>query len=358
MDSDRIEHAIHSILMDCVRCARAPGLQYVAVTASDVLHNVALGSATLHDRLMTPETTLMAYSMSKTVTALAVLSLIERHGVSVDESLGKYVPEHPYGDAVTVRHLLSHTGGLPNPIPIRWVHPADADASFDEPAALRIVLSRHGKLHSAPGTRFRYSNIGYWLLGVLVERLSGVAFTRYVEDHIAAPLRLGRGDFSYRIPDRELHASGYLERFGLMNFLRPLLVDRRLNGRATGAWHEILPHYVNGPAFGGLIARGAGIGTFLQGQLRPASALPGAAGRRLLFEQQSASGTAIPMTLGWHIGYCDARRFYFKEGGGAGFHCMMRLDPVNGFGSVLMTNATSFNVRAALDSLDRIVLAG
>lgn len=57
------------------------------------------------------------------------------------------------------------------------------------------------------------------------------------------------------------------------------------------------------------------------------------------------------MTLGWHIGDRDARRFFYKEGGG-GFHCMMRLYPGDGFGTVVMTNATGFDVAKLLDVTD------
>lgn len=58
------------------------------------------------------------------------------------------------------------------------------------------------------------------------------------------------------------------------------------------------------------------------------------------------------MTLGWHIGDLDGVRFFYKEGGGGGFHCMMRLYPAAGVGTVVMTNATGFNVRRFLDTTD------
>jgi hypothetical protein len=58
------------------------------------------------------------------------------------------------------------------------------------------------------------------------------------------------------------------------------------------------------------------------------------------------------MTLGWHIGSYEGARFFFKEGGGGGFHCMMRLYPASGVATVVMTNATGFDVRRLLDTID------
>jgi CubicO group peptidase (beta-lactamase class C family) len=58
------------------------------------------------------------------------------------------------------------------------------------------------------------------------------------------------------------------------------------------------------------------------------------------------------MTLGWHIGHLDGARFFYKEGGGGGFHSMMRVYPAPGIATVIMTNATGFDVRACLDSVD------
>jgi hypothetical protein len=63
------------------------------------------------------------------------------------------------------------------------------------------------------------------------------------------------------------------------------------------------------------------------------------------------------MTLGWHIGNLNGERFFYKEGGGGGFHCMMRLYPGDGLGTVIMTNATGFDVGRLLDIIDPVFLA-
>jgi CubicO group peptidase (beta-lactamase class C family) len=98
----------------------------------------------------------------------------------------------PYGPSVTVRQLISDTSGIPNPIPLRWVHAADRHETFDEDAALAAVLKKHPRLSFAPGSRYAYSNIGYWLLGKVVERVTGERFAAYIVNGNLRPLGSGR----------------------------------------------------------------------------------------------------------------------------------------------------------------------
>jgi CubicO group peptidase (beta-lactamase class C family) len=216
------------------------------------------------------------------------------------------------------------------------------------------VLRRHKRLSSPPGTKFRYSNIGYWLLGEFVERVSGQVFTAYVIASVLRPLGLTSLELGYQVPNLEKHACGYLEKYSLMNFAKRLLLEREYIGSYCGRWLEILPHVVNGAAFGGLVGTASGIGTFLRDQLRPQSVVLGDVAKRNYYAQQRTNrGSVVPMTLGWHVGDLQGHLFYFKEGGGGGFHCMMRLYPNAGFGTVVMTNATRFNVARLLNAMDR-----
>lgn len=295
---------------------------------------------------------MMAYSMSKTITAAAVLQLVEAQAIGLDDPIGRHLNQQPYGSTITVRQLLCHTSGIPNPIPLRWVHPVASHATFDEEAALRVVLHDHPRLRFPPGTKFAYSNIGYWLLGRMVEHASGESFTSYVTEHVLRRLDIAAADLGYTINDPARHAAGYLERFSLMNLVSPWLIDRALVGRSSGRWVRIRDHYPNGPAFGGLVGTARGFAAFLQDQLRVHSQLFGDVTRALFREPQRTAHGAIPMTPGWHIGSSGDVRFLYKEGGGGGFRCMMRLYPAAGIGTVVMTNATACNVRRLLDAVD------
>jgi CubicO group peptidase (beta-lactamase class C family) len=300
---------------------------------------------------MSAGTTMMAYSMSKTITAAAVLQLVEAKKIGLDDPISRYT-NTPYGDTITVRQLLSHTSGIPNPIPLRWVHSMSSHETFDEHAAVEAVVRRHPRLAFPPGTKYAYSNIGYWLLGRVVEQASGEPFTSYVTSNVLLALDIGPDEIAYGITDPANHASGYLERFSFINLIKSFVIDRELIGEYEGGWLHIRDHYLNGPAFGGLVGSAKGFGKFLQDQLREHSRLLGDATRRLFFEQQSTPRGPIAMTLGWHIGATEGVRFLYKEGGGGGFHSMMRLYPEQGVGTVVMVNSAAFNVRALLDAAD------
>jgi D-alanyl-D-alanine carboxypeptidase len=346
---------IHAQLLDLTRRSKTPGLQYVAVNADGILFEHASGWADIRRQVpMTAETTLMAYSMSKTVTAAAVLQLVQTGRVDLDSSVEHYLGSLPYGPRVTVRQLISHTSGIPNPIPLRWVHSADAHASFDEAGALAAVLRDHPRLAFEPGRKYSYSNIGYWLLGRVVEAVSGQVFSAFVGTHILAPLSIVPAELAYSVPDVERHATGYLEKYSLMNLVKGVLIDRSLVGQYAGHWLEIRGHYPNGPAFGGLVGSARGFARFLQDQVRPHSLVLDDATRSLFYAAQRTSrGAVVPMTLGWHVGERDGAHVYFKEGGGGGFHCMMRVYRNCGIGTVVMCNATGFDVRALLDAVDQ-----
>lgn len=348
-----------AILESLIARSRTPAVQYLAVDASSTRFEFHGGLADL-DRgtALESTTTMMAYSMSKTLTAAAVLRLVEMKRIALDDSIAEWAGPIPYDRAISVRQLLTHTSGIPNPIPLRWVHPAAEHARFDESAALDRVLRAHARLAFRPGTRFSYSNLGYWLLGRVVERASREPFSEFVAAQLLAPLGLAASQLGYAISDPARHATGYLERTSILNLVRRFVIDPRLIGRYHGRWLSLQSHYVDGPAFGGLVGTAKGFARFLQDQLATRSRILGDDMRALFFErQQLASGTPMPMTLGWHVGGTHGRAFFYKEGGGGGFHSMMRLYRDRGVGTVIMVNATGFDVGATLDRLDPEFLA-
>jgi D-alanyl-D-alanine carboxypeptidase len=338
--------------------SRTPGIQYMVVDAASTRFAYYGGSADLRgSEPMRPATTMMAYSMSKTITAAAVLRLVAARQVRLEDPVARYVAALPYHAAITIRQLLSHTSGIPNPIPLRWIHQAARHDTFDEHVALATVLRKHPRLASPPGTKYRYSNIGYWLLGSVVEHTSGEPFTAYVTREVLEPLGVTPRELGYEIPNFALHAAGYLEKYSLLNLMKGLVIDPAFIGAYDGSWLRIAPHYPDGAAFGGLVGTAAGFGKFLADQLRHPSLVLDDATRKLFYApQRTRRGTTVPMTLGWHIGRLDGRQFFYKEGGGGGFHCMMRVYRDRGIASVMMTNATGFDVRRGLNTLDRAFL--
>jgi CubicO group peptidase (beta-lactamase class C family) len=333
-----------------------PGIQYAVIEPSQTLYQYAGGWADIRNqRPMQPATTVLAYSMTKTLTAAAVLQLVERGALGLDDALGDHVPDLPYRDRITIRQLLTHTAGIPNPLPLRWVHLAEEHVAFDEDAALARVLRDHPRLAGRPGQWYAYSNLGYWLLEKVVERVTGQAYPDYVREKILRPLGLAPTEMDFVVVDPANHAKGYLAKYSLMNLLRGLLTDRKVWGEDEGRWVALRTCYVNGPGFGGLVGSSLAFGRFLADQLHDESVLFGTETKRLFYEQQRTDrGEAIPMSLGWNLGGLKEEPYYFKEGGGAGFHGEMRIYPRRKLASVILVNATDFRSNAILSDLDRL----
>lgn len=348
--SDKLDGVIAS--------GNAPGLQYIAADSQKILAEYAGGWASLQGkRRMDLDTTMMLYSMTKTFTAAAVLQLVEQGKVRLEDPAVNSVPDIPYGSAVLIRHLLSQTSGIPHPLPLRWVHPADEHGEFDEHAALAAVLRKNSRLDFPPGEKYRYSNISYWLLGRVIEQASGTSYEDYMRRNIFGRLGIPPADMDFVIPSRSRHAKGYIPKYSFLNLFKSLLFDSRYFGSSEGRWLHIRDHYLNGPAYGGIVASGRAVAAFLQDQLRETTVLFTSETRALSYKQQKSNGgTLLPMTLGWHIGSQNGRRYYYKEGGGGGYHSEMRIYPDKGVGTAVIGNSAAFKAGELLYMADRAFL--
>jgi D-alanyl-D-alanine carboxypeptidase len=336
--------------------SKVPGLQYVVLDSNQTLYEYAGGWADIaNQKPMTLDTTMMAYSMTKTITAVAILQLVEQNKLGLDDGIGTYLPDIPYDSRITIRQLLAHTSGIPNPIPLRWIHLAEESSGFDEDAALAKVLQDNPELDFEPGTKYSYSNISYWLLGQVIEKVTEQPYTEYVATNILKPLRIPANEMGVVIAGPALHAKGYLAKYSMMNLAKGFVTDGKYWGSYEGNWLQIKSHLLNGPSFGGLVGTARGFSLFLRDQLQAESVLISPQTKQLLETQQANNaGEPIPMTLGWHIGEVNGVVYYFKEGGGGGFHCEMRLYPSLGIASVVMVNDTQFNSSQFLNRVDAV----
>ncbi len=326
-----------------------PGIQYVVVNSKGVMFEYAGGFADIRQRIpIDRNTTMAAFSMTKPLTAIAMLQLIETNRIKLDDKAGSVI-DHPYDPDITVMQLLNHTSGIPNPLPLQWVHTPEQHKRFDENFALQKVLQNNPDQNSRPGEKYRYSNIGYWLLGKIIENVTKQKYSEYVTQHILAPLIIKPEELGFAIVRPENHAHGYLAMYSLMNLVKGLLLDKNVLGEYEGNWLRINDVYLDGPAFGGAIGSASAFGRILQDLLGEHAVLLSDSMRDLLFQQINSN---IPMTPGWHIGKQAGIRHFFKEGGGAGFHCEMRLYRDRGIASVVMANQSGFDVKKFLCDLD------
>jgi len=132
----------------------APGIQYIIVNKDATIYAFSSGLADIKNRTpLSLSQTLSAFSMTKTLTAIAILQLAERQEINIDDRVSKYI-EYPCGQEISIRQLLNHTSGLPNPIPLKWVHLATDHKNFNENAALAKVLADNPEPDRSPGEKY------------------------------------------------------------------------------------------------------------------------------------------------------------------------------------------------------------
>ncbi|MGH2410890.1 MAG: serine hydrolase domain-containing protein, partial [Chloroflexota bacterium] len=183
-----------------------PGVVVAIRHQDQLLLSTAYGHADLERRIpMTPGHIFRIASHSKTFTATAIMQLVERGALRLDDRIADSIPWLREKDdlaSVTIRQVLNHAAGI-----VRDGIDADhwlLDHPFPDHAALRRLVEDGGRVLN-PNEGFKYSNIGYGLLGLVIEAASGLSYHEYVRRHIIQPL--GLADTG---PELDAHAEGRL----------------------------------------------------------------------------------------------------------------------------------------------------
>ena len=156
----------------------------------EIVSKGAYGFRDAENKLPMQEDTIFEMaSITKMFTATAVMLLVREGKLNLDDEYVKYFPDYPY-PGVTIRHLLTHTSGMPDDFETaNWVCPAWEDEHRIPPCneILRFIRESGEKASHAPGETFRYTDIGYCLLANLVEKLSGVGFEDFLKKNVLEP---------------------------------------------------------------------------------------------------------------------------------------------------------------------------
>ncbi len=176
-----------------------------------------------------PSTIFEAGSVSKQVTAFLVLRLEQEGKLSIDDPLRKYLPELPdYGAPLTIRQVMSHTSGLRDWYSIAEVEGLIAYEHHFRNDDLLEMASRQRALNFPSGSEFLYSNTGWNLLALVIERASGVSFQEFSRTRLFEPLGMTqtrwRDDFRTVVPGRAPayapdRDSGYMHQMPLMSIV-------------------------------------------------------------------------------------------------------------------------------------------
>ncbi len=303
-------------------------------------------------------TTFNAYSVTKTFTATAILQLAQHEKINLDEPAKKYLPSIEYEQDFTVRQLLTHTAGLPNPLPLKWIHLLSEQNSFDRNKFFSEVFKRHNKLRSNPGEKFSYSNLGYVLLGQMIEDVSEIEYSEFIRESILQKAGIASSEIDFIIPHFSHHATGYQRRFSLMNFLLGFMMDKKKYTDAPeNGWIPFRPFYVNGISYGGLIGSINGFVKYVQQWLKEDCVFLNNEFKQMLFtENFLSSGMHTGMCLSWFKGNLNGNTYFTHAGGGGGYYCEMRIYPGRKKGSVIMFNRSGMSDERFLDKVDGFFL--
>jgi CubicO group peptidase (beta-lactamase class C family) len=336
---------IRAMTEQIATAAGIPAISVAVATPERILYAGAVGHADLaQHRAATPDDQYAWFSMTKIATATAAMRLHADGALDLDAPVGSYLTgyrPHPEHGQPTTRQLLSHTAGLRNPLPVRWVRPED---ETPDPTRLARVLDKHGTPRRPVGAAAAYSNIGYLLAAEVMQAATGRPVEQCVRETVLEPL--GMTGTGYRYRHGAPRAVGYV---GMPRVFRPLLsrlLPDGIVGPRVGRYTSFHPFLVSGAGYGGLIGP-------VTDAVRLAAAHPAAAadphpvlGQPDIERMRTISATGKPFDhgIGWFRRPADADRtprFVEHYGTGGGFWNAMRIYPQDRLAMVAMANTTA-----------------
>lgn len=352
MNSDPMQN----ILFEEVKNNRTPSVQYVLFRKDTILKRFCIGFSDISKRNVVEENaSYKLYSITKTFTALAILRLAEQNILELDQPARIYLPEFPYKSNITVRQLLTHTSGIPNPMPLNWIHAESEHKSFDRDQFFKKIFAIKNKARSKPNEKYAYSNLGYILLGQIIEKVTGDTYERYVTGNIIRRLGLNASDLGFELDDFNLLVKGYQKTISFSNMLLGFLLDKsKFMGQTEGKWKPFKNFYVNGVSYGGLIGTSDALVKYGQELLLSNNRLISESSLAALFtENKTNDARNTGMCLSWYTGQLSGYQYFTHAGGGGGYYCEIRIYPGQGIGSAVFFNRTGFSDERYLDKVDK-----
>lgn len=321
-----------------VREARAAGPDDAAKLIQGQVDSKELAGAVLHIRqgrqvterafgVAKPDSVFYLASITKPMTATAVMILADRGKVSLEDKVQKYLPEFTGGDRdkVLVRHLLTHTSGLPDMLPEN-----EALRTRHAPLKEFVAIACKTPLLFAPGTRTAYQSSGILLAGEIVERVSGRSLADFLKSEVFTPL--GMKSTSVGLGGRKLEDTMQLQRDPATDW-----------AQNSAYWRNL------GAPWGSAHATAADVGRFVDYFAKPEPAILKPATAAAMITDQN-KGVSRPWGLGWMLGSGFGKNASARAYGHSGSSGVLTwLDPEKDFRCVLLTTLpASFSQRTIL----------
>ncbi|MDB5242452.1 MAG: serine hydrolase, partial [Spirosoma sp.] len=162
----------------------------------------------------TPDTRFRLGSITKQFTAMLIMQLVEQGKLKLDGKITDYLPDYPKitGDKITIHHLLTHTSGIPSYTGFPKFFENDSRDPYTPEAFIKKFADL--PLEFEPSTKFSYDNSGYFLLGVIIEKVTGKTYATVLKENIFTPLKLSDTGYDLADPLIVKRAAGYEKRNG------------------------------------------------------------------------------------------------------------------------------------------------
>lgn len=168
-----------------------PGATLIVTRDGKTLLRKAYGMADVAAKVpMREDTSLRLGSITKQFTGTAIMMLVDEGKLAVSDPITKFLPDYPtHGKVITVEHLLTHTSGI-----VSYTSKPDFRAGMARELTVQQMIDtfKNHPLEFEPGTRFAYNNSGYFLLGAIIEKVSGMPYAKFVEQRIFVPLDMAQ----------------------------------------------------------------------------------------------------------------------------------------------------------------------
>ncbi|MDB5209960.1 MAG: serine hydrolase [Sediminibacterium sp.] len=185
-----------------------PGGAALVARKGEIIYKKAFGMANMElDVAMQADNIFRIGSITKQFTAVAILQLVEQGKLNLQDEITRFIPDYPVHEyRITIEHLLTHTSGIPDYAGLKdTVQRAKSDLT---PARM-IEVFKNLPMRFAPGTKWEYSNSGYFLLGYVIEKITGKTYADYLQENIFKPLGMTHSQYANDVTLIKKRATGY-----------------------------------------------------------------------------------------------------------------------------------------------------
>ena len=350
---------------------KPPALSIVIALGGDILYAKGFGMADgPRGMAATPDTVYQWASMTKIVTATAIMQLYEKGLVDLDAPVSRYLTCFPIEHSITVRQLLSHSAGLPEPTDYVPFNLRLESQSLPDPDlwARRYLDEFTGPIFE-PGSASAYSSPNSVILGQIVAEVSGKSYIEYARENILIPLGMKTTDFTYS--SEAMISKAAAGAFPADEVESVIAMLDEIRGRGDGAdfvrevdgdlaWMNRFSIFA--PAGGGLIGPVTEIIRFLGmhlngGEFEGVRILSAESASLMQETQLSTKGTPLGFGLGWEVIDNAEHPYVQHPGGGYGSQALMRLYPNEGFAIVIMSNYQGYDYEGVVDAAANVVFS-